>query len=262
MNISFNPEAWASRTTGFPRIVQSVLFDISLHNWRTGTAMSLAHFKIITADLGEDQAMGIADMLLGADKIEQMDDGSIFSPEAVEEWQKAETLRQQRARGGAATAGIAKSRTKAKPKPAPRKKSSVTPAEPVKPDVQPAAPDPATEEAVKIIQEKRDAAATLEENIKRLGEAWNAMASRNGLSQIEAMTDKRKEGAGARIREWGIDRLVDAIATVPEFPFLMGKNDNGWKANFDWLVRPERCAKLVEGGYERGPGNEKQSGWR
>lgn len=263
IKIDFSPEAWTTRCAGFPRLAQSVLFDISMHNWRTGAAMSLSHFRLITSDIGDEQALAIADMLMGAGKIDQGEDGSIWSPDAIEEHQRAARLRDARSRGGTTTAGVKKPRKPEKAKPAPAKKSQAKPAAPAKIDVQPAPVDPATEDAVQQISAVEQAKATLADNVKRLGEAWNAMASRNGLAQIEKMTEARAKGAGARIKEFGIERLLSAIETIPQSEFLMGKNGDGWKMNFDTLIRPERCAKLVEGGYHiTGPGNEKQSGWR
>jgi hypothetical protein len=107
--IIFSPEAWTSRTAGFPRLVSSILFEISLHNWRTGTSMSLAHYGIITSDLPPDQANGIADMLCAAGAIQQ-DDHGIWSPAAIEEWRKAEDRRIAQSTGGRNGAGGKKPR--------------------------------------------------------------------------------------------------------------------------------------------------------
>ena len=34
-----------------------------------------------------------------------------------------------------------------------------------------------------------------------------------------------------------------------ESDFLSGENDRGWKATFDWLIRPKNFIKVVEGNY-------------
>ena len=252
--ISFDPEAWASRNIGFPRLVQSVLFDISLHNFRTGTSMSLGHYKIITADLGE-QAMRIADMLAQAGKIEQ-DDNGIWSPEAIEEWNKAEKLRLQRARGGS-------SRPKREP---------ARPAAPVKIDAQPAPPPPSppppappTEEDAEAVARAERAMAAKQElaaNVQRLAEAWNAMAQRSGLTLIAKMNEKRCEQAAARIKEYGIDTMLKAVESIPASPFLVGNNERGWKMDIDSLLQKSTCLKLIEGKYHNAAEGGKASGWR
>lgn len=260
--ILFNPEAWASRTTGFPRLVQSILFDISLHNWRTGTSMSLAHYRIITSDLSEEQALGIADMLHGAGKIEQ-DDNGIWSPDAIEEWSKAEILRQQRARGGSSS-----------PTRTPRAAApfEVKPVEPTKPEVKPAPPPPAgpapaaptgeDDAALAKIEAANKAREALNTNIRKLAEAWNVMALKSGLPEIKAMSDKRKEQSGARIREHGIDAMLKAVEAIPASDFLMGRvGKSGWMASFDFILQPSSCLKLIEGTYHQ-QGEGTQSGWR
>ena len=37
---------------------------------------------------------------------------------------------------------------------------------------------------------------------------------------------------------------------VKQTPFLMGKNDKGWKANLDWLTRSTNFRKVLNGAYE------------
>lgn len=86
------------------------------------------------------------------------------------------------------------------------------------------------------------------------------MARTNGLKQIVKMTDERRKRLNARIAEHGVDAVIAAIRTIPESPFLMGGGDRGWKANFDWLLSPKYCVKLIEGGYH-GDGTGRQSGW-
>lgn len=261
MKISFDPDAWTARTAGYPRLVSAILFDISLHNWRTGTSMSLAHYGIITSDMPPEQANGIADMLCASGAIQQ-DDHGIWSPAAIEEWAIADKLRQQRGRGGSNSAG--KPRRKPAQPQAP-KAASVEPIAPAAPAASPA--PPSEEDAVAIAKieaarmEAQTARATLAKNIERLANAWNAMALKGGIPQIKVMTDKRKEQAGARIREHGIDVMLKAVESIPAAPFLTGQNDRGWKADIEFLLQPSSCLKLIEGSYHH-DGEGKASGWR
>ena len=126
-----------------------------------------------------------------------------------------------------------------------------------------------------ISTEEEDAAKEIEafqretENLKAaearcvqsIAEAWNAMASQYGLAQVAKFTDTRKTHLKKRIEEHGAEKLIKAIDSIPDYPFLLGRSDSGWKANFDWFIRPDRCAKLIEGGYERQEGG-RASGWR
>lgn len=87
-----------------------------------------------------------------------------------------------------------------------------------------------------------------------MARAWNEQAiEHEKWPQIEELTDARKKALRARIRErWAKDTLqkwrsyVSAIASTP---FLRGENDRGWRANFDWAIRPDSPVKVFEGRY-------------
>lgn len=257
--ISFSPEAWTARTAGFPRLVSSILFEISLHNWRTGTSMSLAHYGIITSDLPPEQSNGIADMLCAAGAIQQ-DDHGIWSPPAIEEWRKAEDRRIAQSTGGRNGAGGKKPR-QAPAQPAEPPLPTAEPIAPPAPATPPEPPKEEDEEAVAKIERARAAREALEGNVKRLGEAWNAMALASGLPQIQKLSDKRKEHARARIKEHGIDAMLRAVESIPQSAFLLGSNDRKWVIDFDTVLQSSTCLKLIEGRYHS-QGDGRQSGWR
>jgi len=81
-------------------------------------------------------------------------------------------------------------------------------------------------------------------------EAWNRMAETAGLPQVKMLSAGRRKHLLSRLRETAWRGVwAEAIAQVPTVPALCGRNDRGWKANFDWFLRPESVAKLVEGRY-------------
>ncbi len=91
-------------------------------------------------------------------------------------------------------------------------------------------------------------------------ETWNDMARSNDLSPIVKLTDARIASLRARCDEHGENEIMAAIKTIPASPFLMGEGSRAWKANFDWLLQPESCAKLIEGTYHN-EGRGKGSAW-
>jgi len=40
------------------------------------------------------------------------------------------------------------------------------------------------------------------------------------------------------------------IKLIPQTPFLRGENKTGWRANIDWLLKPDSVIKALEGQYE------------
>lgn len=77
--------------------------------------------------------------------------------------------------------------------------------------------------------------------------AWNAL----GLSQITKLipgTNRYKQ-INARIKEYGLDKVLEAIDNVRQSSFLRGQNKNGWIAAFDWLIKPNNFCKVLDGNY-------------
>lgn len=87
------------------------------------------------------------------------------------------------------------------------------------------------------------------------------MASKIGLSQVLTITPSRFEKLRCRIETYGVDRIFEAIALVPERAFLTGAGSNGWKANFDWFVKPNSVTQIIEDAFAAEEGG-KASGWR
>ena len=53
----------------------------------------------------------------------------------------------------------------------------------------------------------------------------------------------------ARIKEYSLDEVIQAIENIEKSPFLKGQNKNGWMITFDWLIRPNNFPKVLEGNY-------------
>lgn len=77
--------------------------------------------------------------------------------------------------------------------------------------------------------------------------AWNAL----GLAQITKIVHgtNRYKQLNARIREYGLDKVLEAIENVRKSPFLRGQNRTGWIAAFDWLIKPNNFCKVLDGNY-------------
>lgn len=82
---------------------------------------------------------------------------------------------------------------------------------------------------------------------------WN---SRPELPQVKSVSSDRMASLRARRRDkFFTENYQEAIGRIPNSPFLMGKNDRNWKADFDWFIRPGSVAKIMEGKYyDSGPG--------
>lgn len=84
-------------------------------------------------------------------------------------------------------------------------------------------------------------------DIEQVITAWNNL----GLSQISKITaaSKRGQGLKARIREYGVVKVLEAISNISHSTFLRGGNKTGWTITLDWLVKPNNFPKVLENQY-------------
>ena len=88
-------------------------------------------------------------------------------------------------------------------------------------------------------------------DVRRVVEAWNSL----GINPIMKITGSSTRGGmlRARISEYGVDAVVNAIAQINDSSFLKGQNKSGWTVSFDWFVRPNNFLKVMEGRYSDSP---------
>lgn len=81
-------------------------------------------------------------------------------------------------------------------------------------------------------------------------ECWNDLAERTGLAKIKVMNDKRRNTLRKRIKECpDVETWALAFRNIEQSSFLLGDNDRGWQANFDFLLQPTSFMKIIEGNY-------------
>ena len=64
------------------------------------------------------------------------------------------------------------------------------------------------------------------------------------------LSDKRKGMINARIKTYGKETFAQMIQKALNSDFLKGQNKNGWRASFDWLIRPTNFEKIISGNYD------------
>lgn len=81
--------------------------------------------------------------------------------------------------------------------------------------------------------------------------AWNELAADRKLPLVKKVNATRRRQIQARIKEYDPDDWSKAMGAIYNSKFLCGENDRGWKADFDFLLNPNKFVKLVEGSYDR-----------
>ena len=69
------------------------------------------------------------------------------------------------------------------------------------------------------------------------------------LPSVYKLTDKRKKAISAFLKQMTLEEFENACERANNTPFLIGKNDRGWKADFDFIIKPDNTAKIIEGKY-------------
>lgn len=64
------------------------------------------------------------------------------------------------------------------------------------------------------------------------------------------LSDKRKGMINARIKTYGKETFARMIQMALNSDFLKGQNKNGWRASFDWLIKPTNFEKVISGNYD------------
>ena len=84
-------------------------------------------------------------------------------------------------------------------------------------------------------------------DVRRIVEAWNTL----GLNEVREVTGESKRGGmlRARVKEHGVDGVLEAIENVRKSDFLKGQNAKGFVITFDWFVKPNNFIKVLEWNY-------------
>ena len=93
--------------------------------------------------------------------------------------------------------------------------------------------------------------------LRKAVEMYNSCAKKNNLPQCQRLTEARKKQLNLRLKEvGGIDGWKVLIEKIENSDFLLGRNERGWKVDFDFTIRQSSFTKIMEGKYD---GRAKQS---
>jgi len=85
--------------------------------------------------------------------------------------------------------------------------------------------------------------------LEKYVEKWNSLYPL--FSKITKLTPKRQSLIKARLKDgYTQDEILDVFERASRSDFLVGKNGNGWKADFDWVLKAERFVEIVEGKWD------------
>lgn len=69
------------------------------------------------------------------------------------------------------------------------------------------------------------------------------------LPSIKKINDKRKTALNKFAKEFTEDEIKQIFNLANSSEFLTGKNDRGWKADFDFILKTDKATAILEGKY-------------
>lgn len=68
-------------------------------------------------------------------------------------------------------------------------------------------------------------------------------------SQIKKVSEKRSKSLNAFSKEFSTEDIKQIFEELNNSSFLQGKNNNGWTADFDFVINKNNALKILEGKY-------------
>ena len=94
----------------------------------------------------------------------------------------------------------------------------------------------------------------------KIGEAYNSICV--SFPRVKMMNDARRKAIKARLNVFSEADFITVFEKAEKSDFLKGKNERNWIANFDWMIKDSKFAKILEGCYDNREGkNDSISDW-
>lgn len=71
----------------------------------------------------------------------------------------------------------------------------------------------------------------------------------SNLPKVQKLTDKRKKAIKNFLKEFTKEQFEQICKIANTTEFLIGNNKQGWKADFDFLMRTDKATNVLEGKY-------------
>lgn len=85
-------------------------------------------------------------------------------------------------------------------------------------------------------------------DVQKVVDEWNKL-QQFGIQPIARMTPKRSQLLKARIREYGMGKVMEAIEKVKKSDFLTGRKKD-FIITFEFFINPNKFIKILEGFYD------------
>jgi hypothetical protein len=95
--------------------------------------------------------------------------------------------------------------------------------------------------------ESKEKEKSSESDFHPLIKIWNESSNLSKVVKTNSSRNKKIQAIFDQLTEDEWRKVVQKIASSS---FCLGKNTQGWKATFDWLIQPQTYLKVLEGKYD------------
>ena len=106
-------------------------------------------------------------------------------------------------------------------------------------------------ETIGLVNEKPNVNVNVNENVNdnvysKIFEAYN---QKNNLIKCKTLTKTRVDALKELLESFSEDEIVEVFEIANNTPWLYGKNEKNWKADFDWLTDSKNFCRVQDGRY-------------
>lgn len=70
------------------------------------------------------------------------------------------------------------------------------------------------------------------------------------FSKVQVLSETMKEDLAESLKLYSVEQIKAAFEKAEKSSFLKGKKESDWKASFDWLIRADNIAKVLNGNFD------------
>lgn len=125
---------------------------------------------------------------------------------------------------------------------------------------QPLGNQPATQRSIEknSIDKIREEKEREEEKARQIADLFNSLCP--SFSKVKVLSDSMKEDIAETLCKFSEADISAAFEKAEKSSFLKGKNERKWTASFDWLIKAENIAKVLNGNYDDAKDESNSSG--
>lgn len=104
------------------------------------------------------------------------------------------------------------------------------------------------------IEKEKEIEKEIEIDYNGIKDAYNTLCP--SLQSVKILSDARKKLIKARLKTYSVEQIHEVFRKAEASDFMTNRNDSGWKATFDWIMKDSNFVKVLDGNYDNRNSNK------